>query len=227
MTGCGVALFDYDHDGWPDLFFVNSSTFRPDEATAHPGNCLFRNNRDGTFTDVTADSGLARPGWGQGCCIGDYDNDGLDDLFVTYWGQNVLYRNMGKGRFRDVTRDAGLITGERRWNTGCCFLDYDKDGFLDLFVANYIQFDPALDPGIGGSAYCQLNGQPVACGPRGFPGGTNLALSKPGRWNLRRRDGTRRNRSTERTAFPEFRAGELDTARLVWFCGHRRRFRQR
>jgi hypothetical protein len=179
-TGCGVAFFDYDHDGWLDLFFVNSTSFRPAASSPQPASCLFRNNRDGTFTDVTAGSGLARTGWGQGCCVGDYDNDGWDDLFVTYWGQNVLFRNLGKGRFEDVTEQAGLITANRRWNTGCCFLDYDRDGSLDIFIANYIQFDPEFDPGIGGSIYCQLNGKATICGPRGFNGGTNMLYRNRG-----------------------------------------------
>jgi hypothetical protein len=171
-TGSGVAFFDYDHDGWLDLFFVNGTTFAP-SASEQPTNRLFHNNRDGTFTDVTAKAGLIRTGWGQGCCVGDYNNDGFDDLFITYWGQNVLYRNLGDGTFRDVTREAGLLLSGMRWNTGCCFLDYDRDGNLDLFVANYFQFEPKFDPGMGGSVYCQLNGHPTICGPRGFQGGTN------------------------------------------------------
>ena len=128
MTGCGVAFYDYDHDGWLDIFFVNGSTFDFDEVDVRPSNRLFHNNRDGTFTDVTAKAGLTRSGWGQGCCIGDYDNDGLDDLFVTYWGQNILYRNQGDGTFVDVTHEAGLGLEVREWNTGCYFLDYDRDG---------------------------------------------------------------------------------------------------
>ncbi len=179
-TGCGVAFFDYDHDGWLDLFFVNGTEFRPPASEPEPTSCLFRNNRDGTFTDVTAKAGLVRTGWGQGCCVGDYDNDGFDDLFVTYWGQNVLYRNLGNGTFQDVTRRARLLTAGNRWNTGCCFLDYDRDGNLDLFVANYIQFDPVLDPGPGGNALCQLNGQATICGPRGFNGGGNLLFHNRG-----------------------------------------------
>ncbi len=179
MTGCGVAFFDYDHDGWLDLLFLNGASFRP-ASGAQPTNCLFRNNRDGTFTEVTANAGLIRTGWGQGCCVGDYDNDGYDDLFLTYWGQNALYRNRGDGTFEDVTVKAGLVLKERRWNTGCCFLDYDRDGYLDLFVANYIQFAPEIDPGIGGSVYCQLNGRATACGPRGFDGGTNLLYRNRG-----------------------------------------------
>jgi hypothetical protein len=181
MTGCGLAFFDYDQDGWIDLFLVNGTRFQLDPSQAPPGNYLFHNNRDGTFTEVTAKAGLVHSGWGQGCCIGDYDNDGFDDLFVTYWGDNALFRNLGNGTFADVTRQAGLSLGRlRRWNTGCCFLDYDRDGHLDLFVANYIQFDPKDDPGAGASDYCRLKGFPVACGPRGFNGGTNLLFRNRG-----------------------------------------------
>jgi hypothetical protein len=176
-TGSGVAFFDYDQDGWLDIFFVNGTAFDRGEA---PPCALFHNNRDGTFTDVTADSGFTRTGWGQGCCVGDFDNDGWDDLFVTYWGQNVLYRNLGKGRFSDVTARAELQLLQLRWNTGCCFLDYDRDGWLDLFIANYIQFEPDMDPGAGGSTYCQLNGKPTICGPRGFNGGSNLLFRNRG-----------------------------------------------
>ena len=128
-TGCGVAFYDYDNDGWLDIFLVNGTRF---ESTfpkgAEPTNRLYRNNRDGTFTDVTARAGLVRTGWGQGVCIGDFDNDGFDDLFVTYWGSNALYRNNGNNTFTDVSAKAGITTGGgklRRWNTGCAFLDYD------------------------------------------------------------------------------------------------------
>src|SRR5438132_9045928 len=140
-TGTGVAFIDIDNDGWLDLFFVNGSTlegFPPEKA---PTNHLYRNKGDGTFEDVTVKAGLAASGWGQGACVGDYDADGYDDLFVSYWGQNRLYRNRGNGTFEDVTRAAGLMNapGARpRWGTGCAFLDYDRDGRLDLFVANYI-----------------------------------------------------------------------------------------
>lgn len=181
MTGCGVAFFDYDQDGWLDLFLVNSTRFQLDPSQARPGNYLFHNNRDGTFTDVTARAGLVHSGWGQGCCIGDYDNDGFEDLFVTYWGENALFRNLGNGTFANMTQQAGLsLDGQRRWNTGCCFLDYNRDGHLDLFVANYIQFDPKDDPGAGASDYCRLKGFPVACGPRGFKGGVNLLYRNRG-----------------------------------------------
>lgn len=179
-TGCGVAFFDYDNDGWLDIFLVNGTTLEGFPPGREPRNYLFRNNRDGTFTDVTEKAGLARSGWGQGCCIGDNDNDGFDDLFVTYWGQNVLYHNNGDGTFTDVTEKAGLMSPERRWGTGCCFVDYDRDGFLDLFVANYVNFDPKLAPLPGENQYCRYTGVPVPCGPQGFGGGTNLLFRNRG-----------------------------------------------
>ena len=141
--GCGVALFDYDNDGWLDIFLVNGSSFDEQARDARPRSYLFHNNRDGTFSDRTAKAGLTRSGWGQACCVGDYDNDGFDDLFVTYWGQHVLYHNNGDGTFTDVSERAGVAGPEGRWGAGCCFLDYDRDGHLDLFVASYINFDPA------------------------------------------------------------------------------------
>ena len=140
-TGCGAAFFDYDQDDWVDIFLVNGWRFEGFPKGQEPTCHLFHNNRDGTFTDVTAKSGLARSGWGQACCVGDYNNDGWNDLFVSYYGQNALFRNNGNGTFTDVTKDAGLLQARVRWNSGCTFLDYDKDGHLDLFVGNYIDFD--------------------------------------------------------------------------------------
>jgi hypothetical protein len=166
-TGCGAAFFDYDHDGWLDIFLVNGSTLEGGIVPA-PTNHLYHNNRNGTFTDVTQRAGLIHSGWGQGICIGDYDNDGFDDLFVTYWGQNVLYHNNGDGTFTDVTEKAGLLQSERHWGAGCAFLDYDRDGFLDLFVTNYVDFDPQTAP-LPGSWGCVYRGTPVNCGPRGLP----------------------------------------------------------
>ena len=166
-TGCGVAFLDYDNDGWQDIFLVNGKTLEETESPA-PSNRLLRNNRDGTFTDVTEKAGLVRTGWGQGVCIGDYDNDGFDDLFVTYWGHNVLYHNNGDGTFTDVTKEAGLFSERVRWGSGCAFLDYDRDGFLDLFVANYVEFDLKSAPPPGSSG-CTYRGLPVNCGPRGLP----------------------------------------------------------
>src|SRR6266567_5432783 len=144
--GCGVALFDYDNDGWPDIFLVNGTSFDPAIRDLNPTSYLFHNNRNGTFTDVTAKAGLTRNGWGQGCCVGDYDNDGFDDLFVSYFGRNLLYHNNGNGTFTDVSGRAGVAGSGDRWGAGCCFLDYDRDGHLDLFVANYINFDPDHAP---------------------------------------------------------------------------------
>ena len=178
--GCGAAFFDYDHDGWLDIFLVNGTTLDATPATGSPTSFLFRNNRDGTFTDVTARSGLTRAGWGQACCVGDYDNDGFDDLFVTYFGGHALYHNNGDGTFTDVTAKAGLASGPGRWAAGCCFLDFDRDGHLDLFIANYVNFDPARAPRPGDSAYCRYNDIPVPCGPLGFAGGTNALYRNRG-----------------------------------------------
>ncbi|HZP01997.1 MAG TPA: VCBS repeat-containing protein, partial [Terriglobia bacterium] len=141
-NGCGAAFFDYDHDGWLDVFLLNGSRLEGFPPGQEPTNHLLRNNRDGTFTDVTRRAGLGRSGWAQGVCVGDYDNDGRDDLFVTYWGQNVLYHNNGDGTFTDVTAQAGLLSPRTRWSTGCAFVDYDRDGRLDLFVSHYLVFDP-------------------------------------------------------------------------------------
>ncbi len=166
-TGCGAAFIDYDNDGWIDIFLVNGA--RIDSSSSEKNsNRLLRNNRDGTFTDITHQAGLTRYGWGQGVCVGDYDNDGYDDLFVTYWGQNVLYHNNGDGTFTDVTEKAGLLLKGRHWGSGCAFLDYNKDGHLDLFVSNYIEFDLATAP-LPGTGSCVFQGMPINCGPQGLP----------------------------------------------------------
>ena len=180
--GCGVALFDYDNDGWLDIFLVNGTRFEDISPEHPPSNFLFHNNRDGSFTDVTQKAGLTRSGWGQGCCVGDYDNDGYDDLVVTYWGGIVLYHNNGDGTFTDVSEKAGLVQSgpTPRWNTGCSFLDYDRDGYLDLFVANYVTFDPAQAPQPGSNQYCRYFGLSVGCGPQGLPGGTNILYRNRG-----------------------------------------------
>ncbi len=178
--GCGAAFFDYDHDGWLDIFLVNGTSVEPEVRDAQPTSYLFHNNRDGTFTDVTTRAGLTHSGWGQACCIGDYDNDGFDDLFVSYWGRNVLYHNNGNGTFTDVSEKAGVAGAGTRWGAGCCFLDFDRDGHLDLFVANYVNFDPEGAPHPGDSAYCRYNEIPVPCGPLGFAGGTNILYRNRG-----------------------------------------------
>jgi hypothetical protein len=178
--GCGVALFDYDNDGWLDIFLVNGTRFDLAPGEKHPTSYLFHNNRDGTFTDVTLRAGLTRSGWGQGCCVGDYNNDGFDDLFVSYWGRNALYHNNGDGTFTEVAEKAGVAGSGRRWGAGCCFLDYDRDGWLDLFVAEYVVFDPGRAPEPGEAAYCRYNRIPVACGPQGYGGGTNVLYRNRG-----------------------------------------------
>lgn len=178
-TGCGVAVLDYDADGWLDLFLVNGSVLEGFPQGTAPTNHLYRNKHDGTFEDVTRQAGLTQSGWGQGACAGDYDNDGYDDLFVTYWGQNHLYRNKRDGTFEDVTNAAGLATAKARWGAGCAFVDYNRDGLLDLFAANYIDFDLASAP-VPESGLCRYKGIPVACGPPGLPGGKNVLYRNGG-----------------------------------------------
>ena len=177
-TGCGVAFFDYDDDGWLDVFLVNGWRLEGFPDGARPSNRLFKNNRDGTFTDVTRQAGLECSGWGQGVCVGDYDNDGHEDLFVSYWGQNRLFRNNGDGTFSDVTAKAGLLTERPRWSSGCAFLDYDRDGHLDLFVANYLR-EPDKAP-LPEAGPCLYKGLSVACGPSGLPGDGNLLYRNNG-----------------------------------------------
>lgn len=186
-NGAGVAFVDVDADGRLDVFLVNGTRLEDgtrrdrrwpeDEA---PVSRLYLGRPDGTFRDVTKQSGLARTGWGSGVCVGDYDGDALVDLFVTYFGDNVLYRNRGGGRFEDVTTKAGLPSGGRRWGSGCTFVDYDRDGRLDLFVANYLAFDleRAQEPGQG--VNCLWKGVPVNCGPKGLPTDTNLLFRNQG-----------------------------------------------
>jgi hypothetical protein len=178
-TGCGVALLDYDGDGWLDVFLVNGTTLEGFPKGQEPTNHLYRNRRDGTFEDVTANAGLAASGWGQGACAGDYDNDGDDDLFVSYWGRNRLYRNNGDGTFADATRSAGVLDQRDRWGAGCAFLDYNKDGRLDLFVANYIDMDLRTAP-VPESGLCLYKGVKVACGPPGLQGGKNVLYRNVG-----------------------------------------------
>jgi hypothetical protein len=178
-TGCGVAFYDYDNDGWLDVFLVNGTRLEGFPTGQEPISRLFKNNRDGTFSDVTLKAGLGHSGWGQGVCIGDYDNDGFDDLFVTYFGKNVLYHNNGDGTFTDVSATAGVATSGKRWNTGCAFVDYDRDGKLDLFIANYIDMDLATAP-VPESGPCLYKGVMVACGPPGLKGGKNILFHNNG-----------------------------------------------
>ncbi len=168
IMGGGCAFFDYDNDGWLDIFIVGGR--RLDEIPTGASNRLYHNNRDGTFSDVTREAGLLDAGWGVGVCVGDYNNDGFEDLFVTYFGQNRLYRNNGNGTFTDVTAQAGLANATTRFGSGCTFVDYNRDGWLDLFVSNYADVTittlpkPSLD-----RPNCNFEGVPVNCGPSGLP----------------------------------------------------------
>ena len=186
-NGAGVALVDVDRDGWLDAFVLsgtrladNARSDATHESGRAPTNRLYRNKRDGTFEEVTAAAGLARTGWASGVCAGDYDNDGWTDLFVTYFGSNVLYRNRGDGRFEDATAAAGLAAPGIRWGSGCTFVDVDRDGRLDLFVANYLRFDLQTAPEPGSGPNCTWKGIAVNCGPKGLPTDTNLLYRNAG-----------------------------------------------
>jgi hypothetical protein len=168
-TGCGCAFIDYDNDGWLDLFVLSGT--RVEGAPKGATNRLYKNNRDGTFTDVTERAGLHLVGWASGVCVGDYNNDGLDDIFCTYFGQNVLYRNNGDGTFTEVSKSASLYSDQPRWGAGCSFVDYDRDGHLDLFVSNYVRFSFEHAPVPRANSNCNWKGIPVECGPRGLPTG--------------------------------------------------------
>jgi len=178
-TGGGVALFDYDNDGWLDIFLANGWGLDQFPKGQQPFSHLYRNNHDGTFTDVTERAGLVRHGWAQGVCVGDYDNDGNLDLFVTYYGKNVLYHNNGDGTFTDVTKETGLLQAEDRYNTGAAFVDYDRDGHLDLFVSNYVGYKEATvlydtDPSVASMQ------SPVLYGVDGLPGTYNVLYHNNG-----------------------------------------------
>ena len=179
-TGTGVAIFDYDNDGWPDIFIVNGTTLRPSPSAKPPTSHLYHNNHDGTFTDVTEKAGLTHTGWGQGVCVGDYDNDGWEDLYVTYYGKNVLYHNNGDGTFTDVSQKAGVAGSVKSWGNGCAFVDYDRDGRLDLMVANYVDFDLTTAPAPGDRPSCMWKGVPVMCGPRGLAPAKNILYHNRG-----------------------------------------------
>src|SRR5438874_1210068 len=179
--GSGLAFFDYVHDGLLDIYLTDGTRLdaKWPEGKA-PTSHLYKNNRDGTFTDVTEKSGLARTGWQTGVCVGDYDNDGSDDLFCCFWGHNILFHNNGDGTFTDVTRKAGVYDEQIRWGAGCTWLDYDRDGRLDLFVCNYIKLDPEKTPSKSEPTQCQWKGVPVMCGPRGLTGDTNVLFHNNG-----------------------------------------------
>ena len=169
VVGCGVAFLDYDNDGWLDLLVLSGT--RLENAPPGTSNRLYKNNRNGTFTDVTEKAGLTNTGWASAVTVGDYDNDGFDDLFITYYGHNVLYHNNGDGTFTDVTRKSGLAQESVRYSSGCTWVDYDRDGRLDLFVAQYLQTTLEKLPRPGENADCRWKGVPVNCGPRGLPAG--------------------------------------------------------
>jgi enediyne biosynthesis protein E4 len=178
-TGTGVAIFDYDNDGWPDIFIVNGTRLEGFADGKGPTNHLYRNNHDGTFSDVTVKAGLTATGWGQGVCVGDYDNDGWEDLFVTYYGKNRLYHN-DRGVFAEVGEKSGVAGSGKSWGSGCAFVDYDRDGFVDLIVANYVDFDLSSAPAPGERASCMWKGVAVMCGPRGLPGAKNILYHNRG-----------------------------------------------
>ncbi len=167
-TGTGAAIFDFDGDGANDIFIANGPPSRSQ---------LSHNDGKGNFTEVGREAGLTRVGWAQAACVGDIDNDGHPDLFVTYYGHNTLYRNLGNGKFSDITARAGLPMTGNRWNTGCAFLDYDRDGLLDLFVANYVDLDLANLPKPGS---CDWKGLKVWCGPHGLPQARNILYHNNG-----------------------------------------------
>jgi hypothetical protein len=167
MSG-GVALFDYDNDGYLDIYLVNSLTVDLVKSKQKTRSTLYHNNGDGTFTDVTDKAGVGDIGWGMGVAIGDYNNDGFDDIYVTCLGPNHLLKNNGNGSFTDVTQKAGV--GDPRWSAGAAFVDYDNDGKVDLFVSNYVDFDVNNLPEFGKGRTCQFKGIPVQCGPRGLKG---------------------------------------------------------
>ena len=179
-TGNGIAVFDSDNDGLLDVYVANGTTLDGDGSGATSTGHLYRNLGQMKFEDVTQKAGLAKVGWGQGVCVGDYDGDGFRDLFVTHYGQSLLYRNRGDGTFEDATAKAGLRSPGTRWDTGCTFFDYDRDGRLDLAVTNYLEFDRTKVPEAGSGSFCLWKGMPVMCGPRGLPFARNYLFHNDG-----------------------------------------------
>jgi hypothetical protein len=179
-TGNGVAIFDYDEDGRNDILITNGTTFDAAKTGLHPRVQLYHNDNNLRLTDVAARAGLNAEGWAQGVCVGDYDNDGPPDFLITYYGHNVLYRNRGDGTFEDVTEKAHLPVTGHRYGSGCTFFDYDRDGYLDLFVSNYVNLDLAKTPRPGQNGNCEWKGIPVMCGPRGLPLASNILYHNNG-----------------------------------------------
>ena len=170
--GSGAAFFDYDNDNDLDVYFVNSADLPGHDSVTTPINQLYKNNGKGKFTDVTQQAGVGDSGYGVGCCVGDYNNDGYLDLYVTNYGDNILYKNNGNGTFTDVTDQANV--GDSRWGTGCSFADYDNDGDLDLYVANYVQFD------FENHKTCRFNNIETYCQPQDFQGESDLLYQNNG-----------------------------------------------
>lgn len=189
--GSGLGWIDYDNDGWIDIYVTNGIRFEEAYTEENaPTSHLYRNNRDGTFTDVTSVAGVGRTGWQTGVCVGDYDNDGWDDLYAGFWGHSILFRNNGNGTFTDVARESGLYSEEVKWGSGCTWLDYDRDGSLDLYAASYIDLNIPQVPAPGDNSDCIWKGIPVFCGPRGLPGALDFLYHNNG-------DGTFRDVSEE------------------------------
>jgi hypothetical protein len=178
-TGCGAAFLDYDNDGWQDILLVNGTRLNGMPQGQQPTCRLYHNNGDGSFSDVTQKSGIARTGWGQSVAVADYDNDGFDDVFISYFGKNALFHNNGNGTFTDVADKAGVAVNQTRWGSGCAFVDYDRDGYVDLFVASYIDLDLKTAP-VPESGPCMYKGVMVACGPPGLTGGVNMLFRNNG-----------------------------------------------
>ena len=180
-NGCGVAFIDYDNDGWVDIFLGGGTRLEGLDKGQSTSIRLYKNNRNGTFTDVTRKAGLERIAWVSGVCFGDYDNDGFDDIFLSCWGQNILFKNNGNGTFTDVTAQAGLVAPKGRWSAGCTWVDYNRDGLLDLFVSEYLEFDLKTAPLPGMAENCSWKGIAVNCGPKGLPTGRNRLYRNLGR----------------------------------------------
>ena len=178
-TGSGAAFIDYDNDGWQDIFLPSGTRLDGLPPNVTSTNRLYRNNGNGRFSDVTEKAGLVKTGWAQGVCVGDYENDGYDDIFVSGYGKNTLYHNNGTGTFSEVAEKAGVSNNRTRWGSGCAFLDYDRDGYLDLFVASYIDLDLKTAP-LPETGPCLYKGLTVACGPPGLTGGINMLYRNQG-----------------------------------------------
>ncbi len=214
-TGSGVAVLDFDRDGWQDILLLNGQTL-PGETSpvAHPTSHLYRNKHDGTFEDVTKKAGLDVTGWAQGGCVGDYDNDGYDDVYITYFGANRLYHNEHNGTFKEVAGAAGVSGNGKDWGTGCAFVDYDRDGKLDLMVANYVDLDVRSMPKPGQGVTCLWKGAPVMCGPRGMASTANILYRNVG--NGKFEDVSKTSGVTKTTGHYCFSVSTLDYNRDGW-----------